>query len=114
MQSQDKAKNTIPLTPTEELIRKVDRRDRLMRVFQILALAALGIFNVYAAISLEYQTVQNQKATVAARQANVDRQTALQGYIKCVLLIRYDNPASMLTTKEQVSKALDTCAASSQ
>lgn len=106
----DKAKTTIPESPAQQFLARVDARDKMARAAGIAILLALVVFNVFTAIRLQNVIDQNQRDTLEARQANTARQNELKDYIKCVLLIRYDVPAEALTTRDGVEAALDACA----
>lgn len=56
--------------------------------------------------------INNQKSTLEARKANMERQENLKNYIKCIFLAKFDDPAAALptATRQQVSNALDNCA----
>lgn len=55
----------------------------------------------------------SQAQTVVARKQNIDRQNEIKGYIKCVLLLRYDNPnLGTNSPRADVEAALDKCALS--
>jgi hypothetical protein len=105
---------TTPGTKGEALLRKVDRRDKVMRLAEIAILFALVLFNVFTAVRLQNVIDQNQADTLQAREANIARQDELKDYIKCVLLIRYDVPPEHLTTRDGAEQSLDTCAANSK
>lgn len=114
MQQEDKATTTIPKSPAQEFITKVDARDRAVRGFEIAVLFVLVIFNIFSAIRLQNVIDQNQSdALVRSQTASQERQES-KDYIKCILLIRYDTPAEKLTTRDGTEAALDACAKSSQ
>lgn len=113
MESKDKATTLIPESANERLIQKVDRRDKQMRIAETLMLLALTIFNVFTAVRLQQVISQNQANTLEARQQNIQRQNQLQGYIKCILLLRYNATPESLATLEGAEAALDACAKSS-
>lgn len=111
MNEEDKATTTIPQSPSQQLLAKVDRRDKLVRIVEITILMAVVVLNIF--IGLRIQTVidSNNKATVQARQDNVERTTQSQQYIKCIVLLRFNTTPMALQTKAGVEKALDACAA---
>lgn len=76
-------------------------------VFLSLSIAAnlVGLFEIQQNISA------NQASTIQARQDNTNRQINLKNYVKCVLLLRFDPGLIPTSTKADVSKALDECAA---
>lgn len=110
MKNEDKATTTIKDSPAQEFIRTVDKRDKVIRVIEVVCLLALALFSLYTSIRLQYVIDQNNAATVDARQANVARQDELKDYIKCVLLIRYVVPPEDLADYDGAEEALDTCA----
>lgn len=70
------------------------------------------ILLILVAIGIQLSVnAQNKKATLDARAANAQRQQGLKDYIKCLSLLRFDYTPEQLTTKNDVSKALDSCAA---
>lgn len=114
MNEEDKATTIIPQSPSEGLIEKVDRRDRLVRIMEVGLLFALTLFNVAAVVQTQQIISRNERNTQEARQANIDRQVQMTAYIKCIILIRYDTPAADLTNREGTEAALDKCATSSK
>lgn len=112
MRDEDKASSLIPKSPTQELITKVDARDKLVRGIELFVLACVVGFNVFLGLRLQQVIDQNNQATVTARQQNIDRQNDLKDYIKCLSLVRFNQPPVDVTSKAAVSKALDDCAAS--
>lgn len=71
------------------------------------------VVGVVIGISLQVKQliVENQRSTLQARQANVERQQDLQNYVKCLTLLRFDNPElGPQSTRSQVESALDKCA----
>lgn len=102
------------MSDNQDFIERVDRRDRLVRILEVTLLFVLALFNIFAVIQLNRVINQNQADTVEARKQNIDRQEEIQGYIKCVLLIRYTAPPEDLTTQAGTEKALDKCATSRQ
>lgn len=97
---------------SQDFIKRVDRRDRLVRNIEVGLLLLVTIFNIVMVIQTRQVINQNQQSAVEARQANIDRQSQMTAYIKCVLLIRYDTPADQLQTRTGVETALDKCASS--
>lgn len=110
----DQKSITTPGTKGEALLRKVDRRDRLMRAIELGVLFALVLFNIFISIRLQTIINQNQTEALQAREANTARQNELKDYIKCVLLLRFDAPPEQLVDRDGVEGALDTCAANSK
>lgn len=100
----------LDLSPGELKLQKLDRRDKLMRVFEVIVLAGLVVFSVFNQMRLQQIITQNEKNSNAARQIIINQQEEAEGYIKCVLLIRFTHTAADLATKEGASKALDDCA----
>lgn len=113
MEDQDKAKTTIPETPNQELLSRVDRRDKLVRGVELAILFIIVLFNIFLGLRIQSVIDQNQADVLRAREANIQRQVELKDYIKCVLIIRFDYTPEELATKEGVTKALDTCAKTS-
>ena len=114
MKEGDKAKTTIPESPAESFLRQVDHRDKLMRYAELSILLALVLFNVFVASRLQQVIDENQRDTIEARKANIARQAETKDYIKCIVLIRFDNAPEALTTREGVETALDVCATKSR
>lgn len=114
MNVEDRATTTIPKSPTQELIAKVDNRDKLVRAIELFALACVVGFNIFLGLRLQQVIDQNNQATVDARQQNIARQNDLKNYVKCVSLVRFNQPPVDLTSKNAVSKALDECAGAKQ
>lgn len=112
MNEDDKATTLIPPTPAQDLLSKVDHRDKLVRGIELFVLACVVGFNVFLGLRLQQVIDQNNKATVEARQNNIARQDDLKNYIKCLSLIRFNQPPVDVTDKAAVSAALDTCAKS--
>lgn len=110
MREEDKAATTIPKSPSQDLISKVDRRDKLVRGVELFVLACVVGFNIFLGLRLQQVINQNNASTVAARQQNIDRQNDLKNYIKCLSLVRFNQPPVDLSSKTAVSKALDQCA----
>lgn len=76
-------------------------------VFLTLAIASnlIGLYEIQQNIN------NNQTTTLQARQDNAARQEDLKNYVKCVLLLKYNPNLIATSTKANVSKALDDCAA---
>ena len=110
MLNEDKATTTIPDSPAQQTLQKLDHRDRFIRTVEIFILILVVVFNIFLGVRLQQVINNNQIETVAARQANIKRQQDLEQYIKCVLLIRYDVPPEQLTTRKGTEAALDKCA----
>ena len=108
----DKATTVIPDSPAQDLLSKVDRRDKLQRTVEIFVLLLVVAFNVFVGLRLQQVIDQNNQSTVDARKANVARQNDLKNYIKCLSLIKFNEPPIDLTSKSAVSEALDVCAVS--
>ena len=69
-----------------------------------IAMLLLVIFNILVFIML-YNFVSD------GRRGNIQRQAQMEGYIKCVVLLGYDNPnLGPQSTREEVVVALDRCA----
>lgn len=110
MNEADKATTTIPQSPAQETLAKIDKRDQRIRIIELTIVFAMVIINLFVLLRLQQVIDQNNRATIEARQQNIERQNDQKNYIKCVLLIRFNEPPVDLTTKSSVSKALDQCA----
>jgi hypothetical protein len=106
----DKAAHTLPQSPAQLTLARIERRDKRIATFKIFLLLIVVIFNVLTALRLQQVIDENQAETQRAREANIARQDEIKEYIKCVLLIRFDYTPEQLSSKEQVESALDTCA----
>ena len=85
MEDIDKATTTIPDSPAQKLLKKVDRRDKLIRTVELTFLFIALLFNVFIAIKsvqTQQQIQQNQDANIARSQ---QRSKNLQNYLTCVL-----------------------------
>lgn len=81
--------------------------ERLLYIAMLLVVC----FNIFIAIQVQKLISDGQKSTIVARQANIERQAQLEGYIKCVVLLHYDNPnLTPQSSREEVEAALDKCA----
>lgn len=110
MEPDDKATTTIPPSDAQKFIIKTDRRDKLVRGIEVFILLIVVAFNIFLGVRLNQVIDQNQKDTlVRAAQASQDRDE-LKGYIKCLVLLRFDVPAEQLTARDGVASALDACA----
>lgn len=109
----------------DEFDQKIQFYDKLLKplVIFVMVYVLIGmtigvrqIFIVGGRIEENTQQIQsiinnNQKSTLEARGANVQRQVELKNYIKCILLIRYDNPNLTATSpRADTELALDRCA----
>lgn len=94
----------------ERLLSRVDRQNNTMRVFEVVILGALVLFNLYVGLRLQSIINLNQTSTVEARKVNIQRQNQTQSYIKCVYLVAYNVPRSSLGNRQEAEKALDECA----
>lgn len=94
----------LPVSRGEEAIRSLDKRDKFTRGLAIVILLFVVAFNIY--------TIQANKAdTLKAREANTARQAEIKEYIRCIVLLRYDNPTlTAQSPREDVENALDKCA----
>lgn len=80
------------------------------RSLYVVMLLVVG-FNIFIAFQVQTVIHANQESTLAARKANIARQSQMEGYIKCILLLRYDNPnLTPQSSREEVETALDKCA----
>lgn len=110
MNEDDKAKTIIPQSPSQALIAKVDKRDKLVRIIEVAILMTVVVFNVFVGLRIQTVIDNNNAATVQARKDNVERETQSQQYIKCIVLLRFNTTPMALQTKAGVEKALDACA----
>lgn len=110
MKEEDKATSTIVKSPSQELIKKVDDRDKLVRAIEVVILLVVVAFNIFLGLRLQSVVDTNrleaeQRAMTAGGDSNENKR-----YLKCLALIRFDAPPEDLTTREGMSKALDNCA----
>ncbi len=112
----DKQKPRKPwLTDSEHFLLKAERYDRYLRSIVSVVLVLVVAFNILNVIRLQQVFRQNEAAAVAAREANRNRQNEIKAYIRCVILLRYDNPnLTPQSPRQDVETALDKCAANSQ
>lgn len=96
------------ITKLNHFDKKVVYYNRLYRFFLLLAvslvlvLVAIGVKRVYIISGQIDTNVQNTQAIL---------ENDTQGYIKCILLLKYDNPElSPNSTRQEVGSALDRCA----
>lgn len=114
MDDQDKATTLIPESPAQKTLAKIDARDKVIRLIELTIVFALVIFNLFVGLRLQNVIDQNQAASIErSHEAQADRDS-IKSYIKCVLLIRFNNDPSTLVTKQAVSEALDACAKADQ
>lgn len=110
MEEQDKASTLIPESPAQKTLAKIDARDKVIRLIELTIVFALVVFNLFVGLRLQNVIDQNQAASLQrSHEAQTDRDS-IKSYIKCVLLIRFNNDPQLLVTKQAVSAALDTCA----
>lgn len=103
MDEKDKATEQIPRSDSQKFIARVERRDKLVKVFSVILLLALVAFNVYV-------ITQNQRAAnERAATASIERRETKE-YIRCLALLEFDVPASQLKTRDGRARALDNCA----
>ncbi len=114
MNSEDKATTTIPATPAQVKLNQLDRRDKIVRAVELFVLLAVVLFNVFLGLRLQQVIDENNRATVEARMANIERQGELKDYVKCVILIGFDNTPEQLATREGTEAALIKCADAKQ
>lgn len=99
-----------PLSPGEQKLRQLDKRDMVMRGVAIAILILATSFNMLSGWLLQNLIKQNRQETIKARQTNFERQDQIQAYIKCIVLLRYDHPELKPDSPRQdVNKALDDC-----
>ena len=76
-----------------------------------IVLFLLVLLNIVFLFQIQDLIQVNQQNTLEARQANIERQSKMEGYIKCIILLRYDNPnLNPQSSREEVEMALDRCA----
>src|SRR6188768_2739591 len=101
----------IPITvksPSENLLTKMDRRDKAIRALELFILFSLVIFSVFTSIRLQQVVDQNQRGALErAADATRDRQEQ-KDYIKCIILLRFVVPPEALQTYDGTEEALDT------
>lgn len=99
------------VSENELTLRKLDRRDIHWRAFGLAILFGLMLFNVVAVFRIQHVINQNQQGAIQARKTNFQLQQQNQAYIKCIILIRYDNVGlTQDSPRADVEKALDRCA----
>lgn len=82
------------------------------RSLYVIMLLIVG-FNIFMTVQMQGLVNDHQEATVIARKASIERQSEMEGYIKCILLLRYDNPnLTQNSPRKEVEVALDKCAQS--
>lgn len=102
--------NNIDLSENELKLRQLETRDRNLRIFQVIVLLGIVMFNIFTAIRLQNVIDRNQANAVEARKSNFARQNEIKSYIKCILLIRYDHPELTQTSpRSEVEQALEEC-----
>lgn len=103
--------NNIDLSENELKLRQLEARDRKLRIFQVVVLLGIVMFNIFTAIRLQNVIDRNQANAVEARKSNIARQDELKNYIKCIILLRYDNTnLGPDSPRKDVETALDRCA----
>lgn len=110
MNTEDKATTTIPDSPAQETLRKIDNRDKVLKTAQLAIFFVVAIFNVFIILRLQQVIDQNQRESLARSGVAVQDRKEQKDYIKCVLLIRYDASQEALSTRAGVEAALDRCA----
>lgn len=103
-----------PRSDSQELLTKVDERDKLVRAIEIIILVIAVTFNVF--LGLQFRTaLEDSRAEAKSRSeaAQIDRDEQ-EEYFKCLSVLRFDVPAEILNTREGVIKALDSCAAANR
>lgn len=110
MDEDQKASTIIPASPQQEALAKIDNRDKLVRAVEITILLFVVAFNIFLGLRIQSVIDQNQRDAKARSEAAQQDRNEQKDYIKCVLLIKFDDPPADLTTKVGTSKALDACA----
>lgn len=110
-----------------EYDKEIQRYDKLLRPLVIfiaiyilvgVTIGARQVFVVGHKIDNNVQQTQtiinnNQAGTLQARKDNIQRQKDLNGYIKCLVLLRYDRPdITPASSRQDTESALDNCAKS--
>lgn len=95
----------------EAKLRQLDTRDKILKIYQVFILVGLIIINTFGLFQIQKLIRDNQASTIEARKLSLARQDQIKGYIKCIILLRYDNPNLKPTSsKQEVEQALDRCA----
>lgn len=87
-------------------------RKAWVEALQYIFLLAVVILNIIGLVKIQTIIDENQQSTLAARQANMDRQDKIINHIDCVLLLNKKYPnVNFQTLSYDDSKAyLDKCA----
>lgn len=72
---------------SEKKLRQLDRRDKAMRIFEILVLLGLVLFTLLAILKLDNIAQSNLGNTEENAIANEEVHDEIKSYIKCILLI---------------------------
>lgn len=104
--TQERSKSLAQVT-----LERIDRRDRVVRVLQAMLLFFVLAFNIFIAIQILQIIQQNNTASIERAEQATTQRNDQQGYIKCIVLLRYDNPGlGPDSPRADVEKALDACA----
>lgn len=101
-------------SPAQSFIKKIDRRDKLVRIIEIVFLVIAISFTIFGLIRIQQLISLSQQETLQRSEKAAQERGETKQYIRCILLIRFDNPPETLTTREGVAKALDNCATESR
>lgn len=86
-------------------------RKAWVEALQYILIIAVLIVNIIGIVKIQTVINDNQAQTIVARQQNIQRQQEIKDYIKCLILLRYDNPTlTVNSTRAQTEAALDKCA----
>lgn len=104
--------NEISDTKGEQLLKKLDRRDKLGRGLELFLVVIVLIINMYGLYQIQNIIKTNQAGTLEARKQNVQRQDELKGYIECIVLLGKAHPDInfQISSLEQTKALLDECA----
>lgn len=102
--------NDPDVSPAELKLQKLDRRDRAVRIIEVVILLAFGAFSTLTNVRLQHVIDSNNAATVQARKDNIERQEQSQNYIKCIVLLKFSQPPLDPNSRKSVEAALDKCA----
>ena len=90
MNEEDKAISTIAASASEDFIKRVDARDKLVRIIEVVMLLIIVVINTFAIASLNRLAVQsNDQVTKHTKEINAatDRNAKEHDVISCILTI---------------------------
>lgn len=86
-------------------------RKAWVEALQYILIIAVLVVNIIGIVKIQTVINDNQAQTIAARQTNLQHQQEIKDYIKCIVLLRYDNPTlTVNSTRSETEVALDKCA----